>query len=184
MIAIVLEMGRAIGAFLLFAIVGCGGGTRPTFYETLTTRGRADLQCHDVRVSVLGAGGYRLRGCGRYQSYACQQIVGYRGVRLANDLCLPTGTGVDEASLADRIADDADTAAILDRVGPALGACAPQIEIVAIEVRVDAAGHIVGGAAEDLDASQGACIRSVLEPVTVAARGREHELEVIVARAR
>ena len=169
-------------AIALVMIAGCGA-TRSSQTDLLR-RARADLHCYDVRVSVLGAGGFRVRGCGRYLSYACRGAVNYRGHQLASGLCVPTDEGgVDDASLAQRELAAVETEEIVARVGSALAACAPAVEILAIEVELDASGQVVGGNAEHLDAAEGACVRGVLEPITLPGSGRAHAIQVVVSNA-
>jgi hypothetical protein len=144
-------------------------------------RGRADLHCSYVHLSELGAGGFRVRGCGRYQSYVCESAVRVRGVAYRGQVCVPSDEGgVDEASRAEQARAESESATIVAAVGPRLAACAPAVEIIAITVDLDGDGIVVGGSAEDLDDAEGACAHDVLASVRLAATHEPHTIQVIV----
>ena len=176
--------GMALLGTLAFAPTGCGGGRAASgLVSDLQARGRADLHCADIHVSPLGAGGYRMRGCGRYQSYTCRRPVRQGG--LGAQICVPSDSGgVDPTSLADARLAEGEVQIVVSRVGSALARCARTVEILAIAIDLDEYGRIVGGRAEDLTGAQGACLQRVLEPVVLPATGRAHTIEVVVSNVR
>jgi hypothetical protein len=175
--------GVALLGTLAFAPTGCGGHPASGFVSELQARGRADLHCADVHISPLGAGGYRMRGCGRYQSYTCRRPVGEG--RLGATVCVPSDTGgVDPTSLADARLAEGEAQLVVSRVGSALAECARTVEILAIAIDLDQHGRIVGGRAEHLTGAQGECLQRVLEPLVLPATGRAHTIEVVVSNVR
>src|SRR5688572_257268 len=176
--------GVAVVGTLAFALTGCGGGRAASGrLSDLEARGRADLHCADIHVSPLGAGGYRMRGCGRYQSYTCHRPV--RGGGLGVQVCITSDSGgVDPTSLADARLAEGEAQLVVSQVGSALAGCARTVEILAIAIDLDEYGRIVGGRAEDLTGAQGACLQRVLGPLVLPATGRAHTIEVVVSNAR
>jgi hypothetical protein len=128
-------------AVLLALVAGCGASSG---YEAALRRGSSDFHCprSTLYVQSLGAGGYRVRGCGHEAVYTCTQTSGALG-RVATTCTTDAAPASAGGESLGATWTDVHVDALVSRIRNDVLACMPATSFVlAVPVVLGADGRI------------------------------------------